>query len=199
MNSELLLLFPTPVYISNIGVDFGVSIDREFDTVLGGFISKKQNYLLENKKLGKEIDLHIENYMRNNLHLNKEVKLKHQCSWILIHNKGGHSPKHYHNNSWLSGIYYLDVNEESGDLEFQDSPPYSWTCGNMDPTDQIEEFNMVNATRMTFRPKPGDVYLFPSHLNHLSHFNKSDKQRVCISFNYTLCGKWGQTTGYVRT
>ena len=46
----------------------------------------------------------------------------------------------------------------------------------------------------TFCPEPGDIYLFPSHLNHLSLPNESDNDRVCIVFNYTLHGTWGETT-----
>jgi uncharacterized protein (TIGR02466 family) len=67
----------------------------------------------------------------------------------------------------------------------------------MDPSDQIEEYNLMNSNSMKYKPKSGDVYLFPSHLNHSTTKNESDEQRICISFNYSLCGKWGISTQFM--
>ena len=197
MNPKIHLLFPTPVYVDNIGVDFEISTEREYVNAEGGLVSRNQNYLLGNKKLREGIELHIENYLRTYLRLHRSVGLKHQCSWILLTDKGGYSPRHFHSNSWLSGIYYYHVNKNSGDLKFEDAPPHSWCCGNMDPSDQIEEYNLINSNSMKYKPKPGDVYLFPSHLNHSATKNESDEQRICISFNYSLCGKWGISTQFM--
>ena len=50
MNPKIHLLFPTPVYVDNIGVDFEISINREYGNAEGGLVSRNQSYLLENKK-----------------------------------------------------------------------------------------------------------------------------------------------------
>ena len=193
MNPKIHLLFPTPVYVDNIGVDFEISINREYGNAEGGLVSRNQSYLLGNKKLREGIELHIENYLRTYLRLHSSVGLKHQCSWILLTDKGGYSPRHFHSNSWLTGIYYFHVTETSGDLEFEHTPP-NWCAGNMDPSKQIEEYNMINSTSITFRPRPGDLYLFPSHLHHSATRNNSSEQRICLPFNYSLCGEWGSLT-----
>ena len=193
MNPKIHLLFPTPVYVDNIGVDFEISIKREYGNAEGGLVSRNQSYLLENKKLREGIELHIENYLRTYLRLHRSVGLKHQCSWILLTQKGGYTGKHFHSNSWLSGIYYFHVTETSGDLEFEHTPP-NWCAGNMDPSKQIEEYNMINSTSIAFRPRPGDLYLFPSHLHHAATRNESSEQRICLPFNYSLCGQWGSLT-----
>tara|TARA_R100000008_G_scaffold38129_1_gene21737 strand:- start:733 stop:1329 length:597 start_codon:yes stop_codon:yes gene_type:complete len=193
MSAQLHLLFPTPVYVDNIGVDFEISTVRQYVDADGGLISMDQDCLLENRKLKEEVDRHTEYYLRDHLRLNKSVGLKHQCSWILLTQKGGYTGKHFHSNSWLSGIYYFHVTETSGDLEFEHSPP-NWCAGNMDPSKQIEEYNMINSTSIMFRPRPGDLYLFPSDLHHAATRNESSEQRICLPFNYSLCGQWGSLT-----
>ena len=194
MSAQLHLLFPTPVYVDNIGVDFEISTVRQYVDADGGLISMDQDCLLENRKLKEEVDRHTEYYLRDHLRLNKSVGLKHQCSWILLTQKGGYTGKHFHSNSWLSGIYYHRVNSKSGRLRIIASRPYSWRCSQMCPKDKIEEFNVLNSLIQNFLPLPGDIFLFPSHVNHESEMNSSDQNRICVVFNYTLHGKWGKVT-----
>ena len=193
--SEVLQLFPTPVYKNNLGLPEDLSHVNYRRTHLdNGWIADDEEYLLQDNTLKSLIDNEIEIYLRNVLRLKKTVHLKHQNSWVLLHKKGDFSPKHYHKNSWLSGIYYHTVNENSGDFKVLDAPPFSWTCSSMNPESEVEEFNFINSMSYTFCPEPGDIYLFPSHLNHLSLPNESDNDRGCIVFNYTLHGTWGETT-----
>tara|TARA_B100001250_G_C19399650_1_gene614176 strand:+ start:53 stop:652 length:600 start_codon:yes stop_codon:yes gene_type:complete len=191
---EISLLFPTPVYTNNIGVyDIG---DYKSDCyrVNNGYISNNEQYLEGNKKLKKVIDEQIEHYLRKYLRLKKTVYLKHQSSWLTVHEKGDAAQKHYHSNSWLSGVYYPIVNSMSGRLWVVNRPPYGWCDGFMYPDSEIEEYNGINGIAASFAPTPGDLFLFPSHLDHESERSQSDVDRVCIAFNYTLHGKWGSAT-----
>ena len=191
---EINLLFPTPVYRNNIGVydigDYKSSCHR----IKNGYISNNEQYLEGNKKLKKVIDEQIENYIRKYLRLKKTVYLKLQSSWLTVHEKGDHAQKHYHSNSWLSGVYYPLVNSMSGNLVVVNRPPYGWCDGFMYPESEIEEFNSINGISYRFKPTPGDLFLFPSHLDHESEPNLSNVDRVCMAFNYTLHGKWGGST-----
>ena len=194
-------LFPTPLYSTNIGVDYDIPLNilinvNEGDK--GGGISLDQEYLLKTKSLKKSIDKEIEIYLRKYLRLKTTVGLKHQCSWLLVHKKGDCSRKHYHSNSWLSGIYYYKVKPNSGKLVFNNSPPFSWTCSSMDPVSEIEDFNFINSNEYLITPKEGDLFLFPSHLVHNSTPSESDCDKICISFNYTLHGKWGFTAAIIN-
>jgi len=194
-------LFPTPLYSTNIGVDYDIPLNilinvNEGDK--GGGISEDQEYLLKTKSLKKSIDKEIEIYLRKYLRLKTTVGLKHQCSWLLVHKKGDFSPKHYHSNSWLSGIYYYKVQPNSGDLVFHTQPPYGWSCSSMYPLSEVEDFNYLNSNEFFITPKEGDLFLFPSHLVHNSKSSESDYDRMCISFNYTLHGKWGSNTSIIN-
>ena len=198
---NIIPLFPTPLYSKNIGVDYNIPLKnihlRLDQRDNGGGISTNQEYLLKTKSLKKSIDKEIEIYLRKYLRLKTTVELKHQCSWVLIHKKGDFSPKHYHSNSWLSGIYYYKVNPNSGQLVFNNTPPFGWTCSLMDPVSEVEDFNLLNSHEYRVTPKEGDLFLFPSHLNHNSKPNQSDDDRICISLNYTLHGTWGVNTSRI--
>ena len=197
---NIIPLFPTPLYSTNIGVDYDIPLNITLKLDQrdnGGGISLDQEYLLKTKSLKKRIDKEIEIYLRKYLRLKTNVELKHQCSWVLIHKKGDFSPKHFHSNSWLSGIYYYKVNPNSGKVVFNNTPPYGWTCSLMDPVTEVEDFNLLNSNQYWISPKEGDLFLFPSHLNHHSKPNDSDDDRICISLNYTLHGTWGVNTSRI--
>ena len=199
MTEEINLLFPTVVYRNNIGVydmgDYKSSCHR----INNAYISNNQQQLQsgKNKKLKKAIDSQIENYLRKYLRLKKTVYLKHQCSWLTVHEKGDFAQEHYHTNSWLSGVYYPIVNPMSGNFVVCDRPPYGWCNGFMFPDSEIEEYNILNGISHTFTPNPGDLFLCPSHLPHEGKPNLSDEDRVCMAFNYTLHGKWGSSASWI--
>ena len=192
---DIYSLFSTPLFKSNIGVQYDVS-DIEFKRSPSddGWISVDEQYLNNNKKLKGSIENEIESYLRDFLKLKKTVYLKHQCSWVLLHKKGDHSQRHYHRNSWLSGVYYLNARKDSGSIAFYDQRPYGWTCDSMNPISEIEELSLITANAYTIEPQAGDILLFPSKLEHKSNPNQTDFDRVCISFNYTLHGSWGGST-----
>jgi len=195
---EVNLLFPTPLVRTNIGTDFDISnIEFERNPENNGWFSLDEKYLDNNKKLKDRIDDEIEIYLREILKLKSNVYLKHQCSWVLLHKKGDHSQRHYHRNSWLSGVYYFNTREDSGSVEFYDQRSYGWTCGSMNPITEVEELNSITANKYTIQPKAGDILLFPSKLEHISNPNQTDFDRVCVSFNYTLHGTWGSKTGRI--
>ena len=81
----------------------------------------------------------------------------------MIHEKDDAAHKHYHSNSWLSGVYYPIVNPMSGRFVVRNRPPYGWCDGFMNPESEIEEYNSINGIAASFTPTPGDLFLFPSH------------------------------------
>ena len=89
------------------------------------------------------------------------------------------------------------MNPNSGNVVFNNTPPFGWTCSLMDPVSEVEDFNLLNSHEYRVTPKEGDLFLFPSHLNHNSKLNESDDDRICISLNYTLHGTWGVNTSRI--
>ncbi len=96
--------------------------------------------------------------------------------WATIYPKDAHIPLHCHQNAALSGVFYIDTQEEGGDITFQDP---AWLAKSMYAgRDQPH-------TRYTLNPTDGLLLVFPSWLPHQSTPNLSDKNRLIISFNLT--------------
>jgi uncharacterized protein (TIGR02466 family) len=98
--------------------------------------------------------------------------------WAIVNPKNAFNVLHQHANSILSGVYYLDVPEDSGNLYFHDPrhsgqmlvPPYQqitpWTLG-----------------KLIYKPISGMLVIFPSWVWHGVEVNLSEQNRISLSFN----------------
>lgn len=97
-------------------------------------------------------------------------------AWSNIESPGDFVRVHMHPWSVFSGVYYLQCDDQSGDIFLIDPRPGAgalyW------PTSEVAERGAIN-----FRPRPGMLLLFPSWLEHYTDPNRSEGERVCISFN----------------
>ncbi len=100
----------------------------------------------------------------------------HLQSWINIHDKGGFNFLHMHEQSVLSGTFYLQVPEGSGGLVFRDPRPH--VLGS------ALKGSAPNAhSDVTLRPQPGLIVLFPAWLEHFVEPHAGDQPRISIPFN----------------
>ena len=122
------------------------------------------------------------------LRLRKEFKLKVKLLWANVNGMGGINLPHIHNQSVLSGVYYVTRPKNSGNLRLMNPNLFNHISlafmGRMEtfsegPTpftgDQIE----VTGTE-------GTLIIFPSHLCHFVLPNLSKEERISISFNINL-------------
>ena len=75
--------------------------------------------------------------------------------WVMEYEKGNHTVKHNHWPATLSGIYYIDVEENSSPIIFENN--------------------------FVIKPKNGMLLLFPSIVNH--EVPPSKGKRIVASFN----------------
>lgn len=89
--------------------------------------------------------------------------------WFNIAKPGESTGWHDHkNNATLSGVYYLDVPKNSGDIKFR-------------------EKNKEAYNECSLSSKTGKMILFDSKLDHSVSINKSQSSRISLSFNlFTL-------------
>ena len=113
----------------------------------------------------------------------KQVSLELATCWAIVNGKWASSVVHCHPNSFLSGVYYVNVTEESGDIFFQDprQGAHMLSC-------PVTEFTPWTIRQVTYRPRPGGMLIFPSWLYHGVGPNLTDTPRVSLSFNFRL--KW---------
>ena len=94
--------------------------------------------------------------------------------WINVMPPGSYQRIHSHFNSNLSGTFYLQAPEQSGDLYI----PSPYING-------IENI-ITTASEYIIPPKVREGWLHPSSLPHYVSRNESDEDRVSISYNLKL-------------
>ena len=145
--------------------------------------SMKQQFRIPSKilKIGieKQIIKSVKDYYDKTLNI-KVKKIRIEKAWIVSQFAGDFNPPHLHRGN-ISGVGYLKIpssikrNEEkdlAGLISFFDgrvslprnSPP-------------------LVKHRETFKPRVGDLYIFPSFLMHDVHPFRGDGERRCFSFN----------------
>lgn len=105
-------------------------------------------------------------------------------SWANFTETGGHHHRHAHQNSLVSGVFYINADEQNDKIHFAkdqyntiDIPPTSW--------------NLYNSKTWWMPAKTGSLILFPSSLIHFVESTVSANERVSIAFNSFVKGTIG--------
>ena len=101
-----------------------------------------------------------------------------------------HSP-HTHSNNLISGVFYLQTNDDSPAITFLDPRPQSSV---LQP--QAKEHNIFNSTMFFYPAKVNRMILFPSWLEHYVPQNDTKFSRVSIAFNVMLKGQVGRPDNF---
>lgn len=190
MNTENWFLIP-------ISYDFLFNIDnkklKEYAYLLknisegnklsnkGGWQSKNLNFNenLEINKLITEIENRSLEILKK-YDLNKNYKIFVQNIWININKKGDFNIPHLHPGSFFSGVFYVNCNENSGNIVFENPAlTFEYFISNK----EIEKNNNYNSGRMFHTPQNNKLVIFPGYLNHYVEPNQNDEERISISFN----------------
>ena len=101
-----------------------------------------------------------------------------------------HQP-HTHSNNFLSGVFYLDADETTPGITFQDPRP---GANVILPRKKFDHMN--NANLLNYKAKTNRIIIFPSWLVHWVPTNKSTKDRISISWNIQIKGQLGERHEY---
>ena len=110
---------------------------------------------------------------------NQEVKIT--GMWAVINKKNSSNAMHIHSNNYISAAYYIKAPKNCGDIVFYD-PRFAATYR----YPKISKTNKLNSNMVSFQPKEGMLVLFPSYLQHSVNANKTNQERIGISFNINL-------------
>lgn len=142
-----------------------------------------------NKKYFKKIKEKIKDEFykfKNNYLKYDNTDFKITTSWLTKSEKGEYSHLHKHKNSIYSGILYLQVDDNSGDICFENQ--YTNTFYILPKED-----NIYNANEYLIKPKNNMIIFFPSDIHHRILENKSNIIRYSIAFNLMPIGQIGKT------
>jgi uncharacterized protein (TIGR02466 family) len=199
---EVLPLFSTPVYIDFCDLEAGIIISAENtqfvnpcgdDPTYGknGSISTNTMWLETVPDLKRIVEAHLAEYVFGVLGASREsVYLEHQSSWVNLHHEGDRAASHVHVNSMFSGVVYLNVPENSGDIIFSLPsmiPTYATNTVNLDIVDP----NLYNMREFPIAPEQGMIIIFPSHIPHYVTASRTHLHRYSVAFNYFVKGDFG--------
>lgn len=198
---ELFPLFSTPIYKAQLRNDLDTvkktvsSLDYFPYSSHNGYCSNNQNILeLEVfSDLKETIVSHIQYLLFSTLNF-KRFDFYFPNSWINLHKPNNFSQRHLHQNSFYSGVLYLNVPEgDSGKITFHHPNEIPTYCSSsLSP--EVVEYNSFNSKEWFFSPKENTLLLFPSHLSHSVSTNNTKSDRFCLSFNIFLKGSFGEFT-----
>jgi uncharacterized protein (TIGR02466 family) len=120
---------------------------------------------------------HIEYY--------NDVRPKIYQSWITKYHHGGFIDKHDHLPASLTGVLYLNASPEQGNLVFE-NPLELWL--------RTQPYSADKRKGSFFQQEipvaTGDLILFPGYLRHYTLPNRSQQDRIIMSFNLNSTGQF---------
>ena len=148
--------------------------------------ASKSNFIFKDEKLFslKERIMTEFNFFKNNILKYENNDFIFTTSWIAKSEKNETSEYHNHNNCMYSGIFYVNTDENCGQLCFENFADKRF---NLIPT----EYNIYNCLNFNFKPKNKMIIFFPSELFHKILKNNSDIIRYSIAFNMIPVGNIG--------
>ena len=152
---------------------------RTHPTIKGSGVSSddKVRNIISEFKLIDRIDPCIQWYLRQ-MSWNPAIGVTVKHSWYNIQENGSTLANHNHPNALLSGVLFVNVDASSSPFcVVNPAPLASFVFGKCATTAYNLEFDK-------FKPKVGDLFIFPSYLKHGSNgiVNETDKRSI-ISFN----------------
>ena len=193
MQPEISDIFKTSIYRNILNVNTNLLNDYCFNlqkikktrnrSNKGGWQS---NNILSNEgiiaNLNHALSAHLNIYSKK-----LEIKpLKIVDLWININNYKDYNTIHMHPRSIISGVFYIKVPVNSGNLILiNPSSDFMDSC--IDSENDLKNKNNKNSTQVVFEPKENLLVMFPSWINHMVDPNMNEtEERISISFN-SIC------------
>lgn len=186
----------TPIWFFNIdddNIDFNQAIqecykektiDKE-GRQLSNINGWQSNFISANKycEIQKVIDLINKSSItyKNIIGIHDNLNLYANNYWININNKDGYNMAHIHPSSILSCVIYLKAPENCGDIIFFRNSTEQFALANY-----TKNNNSYNFETIKYKPSEKKVIIFPSYILHTVEQNKSNEDRISISFNFEL-------------
>ena len=182
-------LFPTVIHEFHL--------DTPIDDKMQMVSYIKNSKIKPNGMIQTEDDIHKISYFKNFkdiiIHLNEGVlnKLGYEYEDVIISSMWGnvlfpsqtHSP-HTHSNNFLSGVFYLQRDDHSSEIQFFDPRPQASVL-----SPRIKDNNVQNSDVVGFEPKENMGLIFPSWLQHW--VRPTGSERISVSWNIFVKGHYG--------
>lgn len=189
-------LFATPVCSFNIG--------RSIDTDEKSFFENQERlksrnsdvsvdtYILDSKEIfsiKNFIESSLKTYVDTVFSPPEETEIAITQSWLNYQGTNGSHHRHYHPNSFISGVFYVDAESNIDNISFYNPRQDAFKIESM-------FYSEYNTEQVIFPISEGDLILFPSYLPHsVDQRERNDKQRISLAFNTFIKGVVGSKRG----
>ena len=193
MNSEIIPIFATPIYKTKLNrslteIELSFVDKTKLDVYKNeGNTTSNNNYILDNKifkNLKKELELKVQDYFDKVLCTTNSVTPYITQSWLNYTEKDQYHHKHQHQNSLVSGVFYISCNKNNDKIKFFHERYQLIKL-------KVKEWNLFNSESWWFTVESNDIVLFPSSLTHMVETKKEDSTRISLAFNVFIKGKLG--------
>lgn len=103
-------------------------------------------------------------------------------SWLQFNQPQSYFVRHDHYGALISGVLYLEVPENSGDIIFHNPIEARRVSNTFFERVKAEE-NEYNYSHVKYTPVVGEMLIFESWLQHTVAQNLSTENRISVSFN----------------
>ena len=194
LNYKTNLIFPIPIHQFDVN-GFSEIKDELIDYVYdckkkdpkGVSLSNRGGWQSEGFEIINEDDvlqLFLINCLSNFPPIKESVQLR-GYAWININKPGDYNIKHVHPTNNLSGVLWIKAPQNSGDIIFDSPNVFESFLENKSYTDDFKKSCNIDDS-YHFYPTEGRIIVFPSHLSHHVQENKSNEDRISVSFNIRL-------------
>jgi uncharacterized protein (TIGR02466 family) len=188
-------LFPSALYISNLERNL-TQEEKEFISSnknkvyknQGGNSTSQDTYILKNEKmknLKKNLEDRVNDYFEKIICTTDAVKPYITQSWLNFNNINEYHHQHYHENSLISGVFYVQCLENEDSIKFLKNKP------NIIEFTNFKNYNLYNSSQWEISIRPGLIVLFPSSITHKVDLNKNNHTRISLAFNVFVTGTLG--------
>ena len=149
-----------------------------FDTNNSGILTLKDPLLEALKRwvlfCGKDFITRVQGYQCENLQV--------ISSWLNWANQGGAQSPHSHENSFISGTYYMCFEKGHAPIRFWKPASHSQANTPYMSLLKTETETIFSSNEVQVAPAEGTLLLWPSHLLH-GHSGNARDGRFCLSLN----------------
>ena len=186
-------IFPTPIYMSKLDRKLTKKelsfVDKsKLDHYKNeGNITSNDNFILNQKvfeSLKEDLYLRVQDYFNKVISPANKIKPYITQSWLNYTETNQYHHKHSHQNSLLSGVFYINCHKEYDKIKFFNDKHSTIKL-------EVKDWNLYNSETWWFPVKTGDIILFPSSLNHMVETKEGDNTRISLAFNVFIKGTIG--------
>jgi hypothetical protein len=197
-NVKIELLFPIPIVFIDLGREL-TEIEKSaiaqfkndpFENI--GNLSSNNNYVLNDKRLKNLKEFFLQeshNYFKNFCNPKNNIEFYITQSWLNMTDTNQFHHKHNHSNSFLSGVFYVEADEELDNISFHNSlKPFILDFESDAPPTFFAKY-------LHFKVKKNTLIIFPSTLTHNVNKTESKNTRISLAFNTFVKGSFGLNKG----